>query len=240
MSLTVAVITSTRGRETIKKANESIRNQTYGATHYVFAHGRDCWDAVERNMQEIANVQVVNLPRANGGGGYGMAPVFAMAPFAVEEDIMFYLDDDNWYEPDHIESLVEMIEKHNLGWAYGLRNIVDNEGNFICEDNCESLGCIPNSHQQFLVDNSCYAVRTDVARRHSHAWYVPIISDRSFQRELMRAKHRTGTTGKHSVNYRLSADGTGGMTKEKFLGNNEWMKQNRPDFSWTQKQIFNF
>lgn len=240
MSLSVAVITSTRGRDTIKKANESIRNQTYGATHYVFAHGRDCWDAVERNMQEIANVQVVNLPRANGGGGYGMAPVFAMAPFAVEEDIIFYLDDDNWYEPDHIESLVEMIDKHNLGWAYSLRNIVDNEGNFICEDNCESLGCIPNSHQQFLVDNSCYAVRTDVARRHSHAWYVPIISDRSFQRELMRAKHRTGTTGKHSVNYRLSQDGTGGMTKEKFFGNNEWMKQNRPDFSWTQKQIFNF
>lgn len=240
MSLTVAVITSTRGRPTIKQANESIRNQTYGATHYVFAHGRDCWDAVERNMQEIANAQVVNLPRANGGNGYGMAPVFALAPFVVEEDIVFYLDDDNWYDPDHIESLVEMIEKHDLGWAYSLRKIVDHDGNLICEDNCESLGCIPNSHQQYLVDNSCYAVRTDVARKHSHAWYVPIISDRNFQAELMRAKVPAGTTGKHSVNYRLSKDGTGGMTKEKFEGNNEWMKQNRPDFSWTKKQIFNF
>jgi hypothetical protein len=56
----------------------------------------------------------------------------------------------------------------------------------------------------------------------------------------MRAKYKAGTTGKHSVNYRLSKDGTGGMTKEKFFGNNEWMKQNRPDFQWTQKQIFNF
>jgi hypothetical protein len=37
------------------------------------------------------------------------------------------------------------------------------------------------------VDNSCYAVRTDVARKHSHAWYVPIVSDRAFQAELMRA-----------------------------------------------------
>jgi hypothetical protein len=169
-----------------------------------------------------------------------MAPVFALAPFAITEDIICYLDDDNWYEPDHIESVVEMIEKHDLGWAYSLRKIVDNEGNFICDDNCESLGCTPNSANQYLVDNSCYVVRTDVARRHSHAWYVPIISDRSFQSELMRAKLPTGTTGKHSVNYRLSKDGTGGMTAEKFLGNNEWMKQNRPNFSWTQKQIFNF
>jgi hypothetical protein len=240
MSLSVAVVTSTRGRETIKKANESIRNQTYPATHYVFAHGRDCWQEVENNMKGIDNVQVVNLPRANGSGGYGMAPVFAMAPFAVSEDVIFYLDDDNWYEQYHIESLVDMIEKHNLGWAYSLRNIVDNEGNFICQDNCESLGCIPNSHNQYLVDNSCYAVRTTVARKHSHAWHVPIVSDRNFQAELMRAKVPVGTTGRHTVNYRLSKDGTGIMTEEKFLTNNGWMLLNRPDCNWSRKQIFNF
>jgi glycosyltransferase involved in cell wall biosynthesis len=238
MSLSVAVVTSTQGRSTITKAIQSVKDQTRKATHYVFIHGAEYSD---KTIPHLADDTVaVHLPRANGGGGYGMAPVFALAPFAITEDIICYLDDDNWYEPDHIESVVEMIEKHDLGWAYSLRKIVDNEGNFICDDNCESLGCTPNSANQYLVDNSCYVVRTDVARRHSHAWYVPIVSDRSFQSELMRAKLPTGTTGKHSVNYRLSKDGTGGMTAEKFLGNNEWMKQNRPNFSWTQKQIFNF
>ena len=238
MSLSVAVVTSTQGRPTITKAIQSVKDQTRKATHYVFIHGAEYSD---KTIPHLADDTVaVHLPRANGGGGYGMAPVFALAPFAITEDIIFYLDDDNWYEPDHIESLVEMIEKHDLGWAYSLRKIVDNEGNFICEDNCESLGCIPNSHQQYLVDNSCYAVRTDIARRHSHAWYVPIVSDRSFQSELMRAKIRCGTTGKHSVNYRLSQDGTGGMTKEKFINNNGWMLLNRPDCSWTKKHIFNF
>ena len=238
MSLSVAVVTSTQGRSTITKAIQSVKDQTRKATHYVFIHGAEYSD---KTIPHLADDTVaVHLPRANGGGGYGMAPVFALAPFAITEDIICYLDDDNWYEPDHIESVVEMIEKHDLGWAYSLRKIVDNEGNFICDDNCESLGCTPNSANQYLVDNSCYVVRTDVARRHSHAWYVPIISDRSFQSELMRAKLPTGTTGKHSVNYRLSKDGTGGMTAEKFLGNNEWMKQNRPEFKWTQKQIFNF
>ena len=238
MSLSVAVVTSTQGRSTITKAIQSVKDQTRKATHYVFIHGAEYSD---KTIPHLADDTVaVHLPRANGGGGYGMAPVFALAPFAITEDIICYLDDDNWYEPDHIESLVEMIEKHDLGWAYSYRKIVDNEGNFICEDNCESLGMQLNSANHYLVDNSCYAVRTNVARRHSHAWYVPVVSDRSFQAELMRAGLSVGTTGKHSVNYRLSKDGTGGMTAEKFIDNNEWMKKHRPDFKCGTKQIFNY
>jgi len=242
MSLSVAVVTSTLGRSTLCKAIESVRSQSYEGKvrHYVFAHGWDYHVKVDILLEDYPYVAGVYLPNNNGGDGFGMAPVFAMAPYVVNEDVIFYLDDDNWYEPDHIESLVSMIEEHNLSWAYSLRKIVDNEGNFICDDNCESLGIIRNSNQQHLVDNSCYVVRTDVARRHSHAWYVPIVSDRSFQSELMRAGLSAGTTGKHSVNYRLSKDGSGGMTAEKFIGNNEWMKQNRPDFSWTQKSIFKY
>ena len=238
MSLSVAVVTTTLGRQTLTKAIQSVKDQTRKATHYVFIHGAEYSD---KTIPHLADDTVaVHLPRANGGGGYGMAPVFALAPFAITEDVICYLDDDNWYEPDHIESLVEMIEKHDLGWAYSYRKIVDNEGSFICEDNCESLGMQLNSDNQYLVDNSCYAVRTNVARRHSHAWYVPVISDRSFQHELMRAGLSVGTTGKHSVNYRLSKDGTGGMTAEKFINNNEWMKKHRPDFKSGTKQIFNY
>lgn len=237
--MNIAVVTSTRGRPTIRQAIDSVKAQTRGARHYVFAHGKDCWDAVSANT-EGSDVDVVYLPVANGGGGYAMAPVYAAAPYMVGEDLIFFLDDDNFYEPDHIETITSLIEQHDLGWAYSLRKIVDNDGNWICDDNCESLGCHPNSHNQYLVDNSCYAVKTEHARKHSHAWYVPIVSDRSFQSALMRDKIKCGTTGRHSVSYRLSADGTGGMTKEKFLGNNEWMAQHRPGFEWTKKQIFNF
>jgi len=239
MSLSVAVVTSTRGRKLIREAAYSVDAQSYPAHHYIFAHGRDCWDAVEESTNGLP-VTVVNLPIANGKNGYGMAPVFAAAPYLVEEDVIFYLDDDNWYEPGHIEELVKMIEEHDLGWAYSLRRIVDAEGNFICDDNCESLGMHPNSHDQFLVDNSCYAVRADVARQHSHAWYVPVVSDRSFMRALCQARIACGTTGKHSVNYRLSTDGTGGMTKEKFLGNNAFMRNKMPDFAWLQKSVFKY
>jgi len=239
MSLSVAVVTSTRGRKLIREAAYSVDAQSYPAHHYIFAHGKDCWDAVEESTDGLP-VTVVQLPVANGKNGYGMAPVFAAAPYLIEEDVIFYLDDDNWYEPGHIEEIVSMIEEHDLGWAYSLRRIVDAEGNFICDDNCESLGMHPNSHNHLLVDNSCYAVRADVARQHSHAWYVPVVSDRSFMRALCQAKIACGTTGKHSVNYRLSVDGTGGMTKEKFLGNNEYMRNKMPDFPWLQKSIFKY
>lgn len=239
MNTSIAVVTSTRGRETIKRAIESVEAQTRSARHYIFAHGADCWDAVMTNTDNYETTDVL-LPVANGGGGYAMAPVYAAAPYLVAEDLIFFLDDDNFYDPDHIESIVSIMEQHDLGWAYSLRKIVDHDGNYICDDNCESLGCYPNSHGQYLVDNSCYAVKAEYARKHSHAWYVPVISDRSFQAALMKDMIRCGTTGRHTVSYRLSDDGSGGMTKEKFLGNNEWMAQHRPGFEWTKKQIFNY
>jgi glycosyltransferase involved in cell wall biosynthesis len=238
MSLSVAVVTSTQGRSTITRAIKSVQDQTRKATHYVFIHGADYSYKTISYLED--DTVAVHLPHNNGGNGYAMAPVYALAPFVIKEDIIFYLDDDNWYEPDHIESLVTIIQDHDLGWAYSLRKIVDNNGDWICDDNCESLGCHPNSHGHYLVDNSCYAVRTNVARKHGHAWYVPIISDRNFQAALMRNKVKSGTTGRHTVNYRLSHDGSGGMGREQFISNNEWMKLNRPGFEWAKKQIFNF
>ncbi len=234
----IAVVTSTIGRPTIKRTIQSVQDQTRKATHYVFIHGADYSDKATPHL--APDTVAIHLPHNNGGNGYGMAPVFALAPFVVDADIIFYLDDDNWYEPDHIESLASMIEKHDLGWAYSLRKIVDNDGEWICDDNCESLGCQPNATGHFLVDNSCYAVRTDVARKYSHAWYVPVISDRNFQAELMRAKIKCGTTGKHSVNYRISRDGSGVMKPETFIGNNQFMQQRFTDFPWTKPQVFTF
>ena len=234
----VAVVTSTQGRDTLTRCIESVHNQTYKANHYVFAHGKEYSDKVKSLVSD--DTVTVYLPCANGGGGLAMAPVFAAAPYLINEDIIFYLDDDNFYDPDHIESLVTLIDEHDLGWAYSLRRIVDAEGKFICDDNCESLGLHPNSHNHYLVDNSCYAVRADIARQFSHAWYVPVVSDRAFMKALCQAKIPCGATGRHSVNYRLSPDGSGGMTAEKFLGNNAYMRNAMPDFTWLQKSIFKF
>jgi glycosyltransferase involved in cell wall biosynthesis len=236
--ISVAVVTSTQGRDTLRQCIASVQTQTYKATHYVFAHGKEHSDKVQSLVS--SDTVAVYLPCANGGGGLAMAPVFAAAPYLINEDLIFYLDDDNYYDPDHIESLVALMQDHDLGWAYSLRKIVDNEGGYICDDNCESLGMQPNASGHYLVDNSCYAVRADIARKHSHAWYVPVVSDRSFQASLMQAKIKCGTTGKHSVSYRLSHDGSGGMSKQAFINNNEFMRSKFTDFPWTKRQIWKY
>jgi glycosyltransferase involved in cell wall biosynthesis len=238
VSLSVAVVTSTQGRPTLKRCIESVQNQTYKSTHYVFCHGKQHADKVQSLV--AADTVAVYLPNANGGGGLAMAPVFAAASYIVAEDVIFYLDDDNFYDSDHVQSLVSFIEQFELGWAYSLRKIVDHEGNYICDDNCESLGLHFNATNHYLVDNSCYAVRAEVARKHSHAWYVPVVSDRSFQAALMQAKIKCGGSGKHSVSYRLSLDGSGGMSKETFINNNNVMRQRYTEFPWVKRQIFSF
>jgi hypothetical protein len=57
----------------------------------------------------------------------------------------------------------------------------------------------------------------------------------------MESKLSAGTTGKHTTNYRLSKDGSGGMSKEAFLNNNEYMQRRfGTSFPWLQKQIFKY
>jgi hypothetical protein len=58
----------------------------------------------------------------------------------------------------------------------------------------------------------------------------------------MEAKILVGTNGKHTSNYRLSHDGSGVMSKEAFVGNNDYMryKFGTVSFPWLQKQIFKY
>ena len=128
----VAVVTSTIGRKTLKDCIESVRAQTRKATHYVFIHGKRFINA-KNEVIEIAtdpepDVVFVQLPFNNGGNGFGMAPVYAAAPYIVSEEVICYLDDDNLYDPQHIEKNVGFLEEEGLDWCYSLRRIIDQKG----------------------------------------------------------------------------------------------------------------
>ena len=235
MSLSIAVVTSTQGRSTITKAIQSVKDQTRKATHYVFIHGAEYSD---KTIPHLADDTVaVHLPRANGGGGYGMAPVFALAPFAISEDIICYLDDDNWYEPDHVEKLVKRIEEGN-DWAYSLRKIYDKNGNYLCEDNCESLGKWPAyfNNEVFHIDTSSFAVRRDVAVRIGHAWYGQWGADRQFFGALKHHFPKFACTNAHTMCYRL--DGNPNSVSKEFFdqGNEVQLKKYNNEFPW-KKQL---
>jgi len=241
MRLTAAVVTSSIGRPTLRRAIESVAAQSVPARHYVFAHGREFWEKTAAIAQDYPSVEFVKLPNNNGSNGYCMAPVFAAAPYIVSEDVIFYLDDDNWYESEHIERALDLISKHDLGWAFSLRNIVSDSGEHICVDTCESLGYFKNVFGSHLVDNSCYCVRTEIARRTSWAWYQPVTADRNFLKALLDLKIPAGCTGVPTVNYRLSLDGSQAMSPAAFvLGNQEISKTYGESPPWREPSFVKF
>jgi len=235
--LRIAAVTSTIGRPVLKQTIESVAAQTVPVTHYVFAHGEQYWEATRKAL-EGSNAVGVYLPHNNGDRGYGMAPVYAAAPYIVNEDLILYVDDDNFFEPTHAETLSSLVERKSLDFAYSLRRIVADDGSYICDDDCESLGYFPNFSGHYVVDNSCFAVRTEVARLYGWGWYHPCTSDRHFLETLLNNKCLAGCTGKATVNYRLSTDGSQSMPAENFYFNNKEMKERYEDqLPWRHESI---
>jgi hypothetical protein len=142
----------------------------------------------------------------------------------VKEDLIAYLDEDDWWEDNHIETLVEVIERGN-DWAFSLRKIYSESGDFICEDNCESLGKWPifNSEDRFLVGTNSLLVKRNLIIRISYFWYGGWGTDRVFLKYLKKESSNFDTSYKYTSIYRLG--GKAGATKEFFLLGNEIQKR---------------
>jgi hypothetical protein len=139
-------------------------------------------------------------------------------------------------EPNHVETLVEKI-KGGADWAYSLRNIVDKDGEFVCEDNCESLGKWPIyfNKDQYHIDTSSFMVKRDIAIRVGQTWYGQWGADRQFFGALKQHFPNFACSKEYSLNYRL--DGNENSVNKEFFdkGNAENEKQYPNGFPWKQK-----
>jgi hypothetical protein len=215
------VIIPTIGGDTLPTAAKSVDAQSYGLTYsHIFA------DSQETDCREVAeyygNFSTFLGERTGkvGDQRFWGHRVYAASPHLVNQDYVFFLDDDNWYESDHVASLVALCERHKLDFAYSYRNIVDKEGKFICEDRCESLGLIPvwdQTARGYHVDTSAYCFKRDFLIGVSYLWHDGYAADRKFfarVRDVMvtengvERKVRHGTTGKFTLNYRLGSTDT--------------------------------
>ncbi|WP_386698642.1 glycosyltransferase family 2 protein [Lonepinella sp. MS14436] len=186
----------------------SVQNQTYPCKHYVFVDGKKFWDKVKPLEAKYPDVEFIYLPMNTGGNGMGCLRILAAAPFLINEDIICLLDDDNWYDENHIEGFIPFFEKHNVDYAYHLRHLYDDDGQFICDDNYDSLGfwkielptykAITRNHD-FLVDTNCYAIQKNLLLQISYSW---IKNDRGLFRKLISISNITGCcTALRTVNY---------------------------------------
>tara|TARA_R110000868_G_scaffold172778_1_gene408788 strand:+ start:240 stop:977 length:738 start_codon:yes stop_codon:yes gene_type:complete len=233
----VAVVTPTIGSKHLFECTKSVRNQTYkNLTHYLFIDGKEYGSEVKYHT-EGSGVKYVELEENVGKGWYGHR-VYAACSFLVDADVICYLDEDNWFEPCHVEKMVNRLEEGNQ-WVYSLRKIYSKEGEYLCEDNCESLGKWPVyfNHELFHIDTSSFAIRRDVAVRIGHSWYGQWGADRQFFMNLKKNFNKFDCTNAHTLCYRL--DGNPNSVNKQFFDEGNAVNEKKYDgqFPWKNNGI---
>lgn len=235
----VAVVTPTIGSKHLKKCIDSVDKQSYeNITHYIFIDGINHFKSVEETTEGASKTKIVALEENVGKGWYGHR-VYAACSFLVNADVIIYLDEDNWIDRTHVESIVNTLKESNADWVYSLRNIYDEDGKFITQDNCESLGKWPVffDSNRFHIDTGCFAVRQSVAVQIGHAWYGQWGADRKFFGAIKEYFPKYVCTNEHTLNYRLG--GNEGSVKEDFFlkGNKIMAEVYGNNFPWLERQI---
>jgi len=235
----VIVITPTTGSKKLADAVESVSKQTYkNLKHLVVVDGPEFFSNAVKNTPVglDSNVILHSLPFNTGGSSQGFYGhrIYAGIPQLVNADYVFFLDDDNWYEPDHVETLVNVLDK-GYDFVFSFRKIFDKDRNYICDDNCESLGKWPiyftHNDPQYLVDTSSYAFNRNFLIQVSHLWHSGWGGDRRFFYAVMQ-QAKFETNYKHTLCYRT--DGNPGSVNGDFFmnGNAEQLKYYEGKLPW--------
>ena len=236
----VAVVTPTIGTSFLSKCIDSIQDQTYeNVVHYIFLDGEEHFDKIIMqgiDKQSKKKIKSIGIQENVGKGWYGHR-VYAACSFLVNADVICYLDEDNWFEPNHVENLVRVIQQGN-DWAYSLRKIYDKDENYLCEDNCESLGKWPVyfNNEVHHIDTSSFAVKRNVAVRIGHAWYGQWGADRQFFYNLAKHYPKFDCSNAHTLCYRL--DGNPNSVKPEFFeeGNKINLEKHNGNFPWKNEK----
>ena len=171
----VTVVTAHAGSPLLKRCIESVRDQSHGhIQHLVVADGPQTWDAARAIIASVADAKVslIQLPYAIGKDRWNGHRIYGAGTYIADGDFLIYLDDDNTLEPGHVQACLATVRQGNQ-WSYSLRNIVDRDHNFLCQDNCESLGKWASvlHPEDLFIDVNCYFLPKLLAVRLSPLWY---------------------------------------------------------------------
>jgi glycosyltransferase involved in cell wall biosynthesis len=226
----IQVITPTIGTKHVQQAIDSVHKQTILTEHLVVCDGR-----ADNQFHTYDNGRVIQLHENTGHSGFNGHRIYAAFPMLTDADYILFLDEDNWFEPDHVEKMVNFIQERDLQWAYSLRNIVSQEGEFVIADNCESLGkwpsvFAPNHH---FVDTNCYCFKRKYLMRHSYYFFGnDFAQDRLFYRDIIGKLPEFDCNGEHTVNYRVRK-----FHEQMHLqGNRATLEHYKGNYPWTKNR----
>jgi len=220
------VITPTIGSKHLRQCTQSVLDQTYPfVDHLVVVDGAEHFHNTLNNIS-ISDDRgpIVQAMHFNVGSDQGMkfyghriyAGFSHMIPFKYK--YIFLLDEDNWFDPEHVESCVKEMQKGQYQFVSTLRKIYSKDGNYLIDDDCESIGTHPvyfkdgNGQDHYHVDTSSYCFSNEFFRFFGQHWAWGWGADRRFfdiVRNFMKqnnAFHVYGSTGKHTLCYRLEGN----------------------------------
>lgn len=244
----VSVITATIGKQQLAKCIASVREQTYpNIEHIVVLDGKEHLSKADLVLYDAmfprgdsSTDKLVMLPKATGKDRYNGHRIYGAFTYLCDGDYIIWLDDDNFIEPNHIESLVNAVQNQNLDWAYSLRKIVDDNGNYICNDDCENLGKWKSILNDNFVDVNCFFVKKELALQLSPIWYrkarEPNVMevDRALTAVLMHDSNKLkfDSNNDYTVNYRVGSTGIS-VKKEFFIqGNAAMLERHNGTLPW--------
>ena len=136
---TAAVVTVTNGKRPWELSNciASVKAQTYPVVHYIVCdEGFNQYAELRRLYPEL---RICYWDNFVGGKDVEGRRLYAASALLVNEDVTFFCNDDDWYKPNHVQSIMSKIDE-GYDWAYCLRSVYDKDGAYVLDDDCEALG----------------------------------------------------------------------------------------------------
>ena len=240
MSKKVTIITPTTGSNYLDINLNSVSKQTYdNIEHLVVVDGPNYWDKANNVLNNYEDKTVMYLQENTGADQYNGHRIYGAMPYLVNSDYVIFLDEDNYIEPTHIESLIKVAE--NNDWAFSLRQIVDKDGKYICNDDCENLGKWPTclSEKELFVDVGAYFLPTKIAVQVSPIWYrrarhpdeQPEV-DRLLMQVLLDYGFSYDTNGEYTLNYRVGNRADSVQADFFLWGNSKMQQKYNGNFPW--------
>jgi glycosyltransferase involved in cell wall biosynthesis len=240
MSKKVTIITPTTGSNYLDINLNSVSKQTYdNIEHLVVVDGPAYSDKANTALNNYEDKTVMYLQENTGADQYNGHRIYGAMPYLVNSDYVIFLDEDNYIEPTHIESLIKVAE--NNDWAFSLRQIVDKDGKHICNDDCENLGKWPTclSEKELFVDVGAYFLPTKIAVQISPIWYrrarhpdeQPEV-DRLLMQVLLDYGFSYDTNSDYTLNYRVGNRADSVQADFFLWGNSKMQQKYNGNFPW--------
>jgi Glycosyl transferase family 2 len=230
-----AIIVPTTGAPEVRMAIASTLAQTHPQVELRVVVDGPEFEARFRGAiigMDLHGAKISVLPENVGRGGFNGHRIYAAFSHLVNADYVLFLDEDNWFDPHHVASMIETIETGNLDWCFSLRKVRSKSGVFLLNDDCESLGKWDGWTNCRFVDTNAYCLRQSTAARVASLWNGRRGQDRVFFSGLTHYFPTFECTGLYTVNYRLG--GNPGSAKLEFFekGNAEMRRRYPHGFPW--------